>query len=166
MACLVLDVYLEGLSGFGLQKQLAAEGSRIPVLFITGRDDPSTRERARQAGAVDYLRKPLDEEVLLAAIQRAVDCWRVVGAGPIGGTMRRGLLLGAVLGGVVVLLGRGAPLVAQQSLTWTAGAVGGGWYAISNGMAELMREKTGLSIKVIPDKCRRADGPMARSSAS
>jgi FixJ family two-component response regulator len=66
--------YLEDLSGFGLQKQLAAEGSRIPVLFITGRDDPSTRERARQAGAVDYLRKPLDEEVLLAAIQRAVDC--------------------------------------------------------------------------------------------
>jgi uncharacterized protein len=64
--------------------------------------------------------------------------------------MRRGLLLGAVLGRVVVLLGRGAPLVAQQSLTWTAGAVGGGWYAISNGMAELMREKTGLSIKVIP----------------
>jgi FixJ family two-component response regulator len=74
VACLVLDVYLEGLSGFGLQKQLAAEGSRIPVLFITGRDDPSTRERARQAGAVDYLRKPLDEEVLLAAIHWAVDC--------------------------------------------------------------------------------------------
>jgi FixJ family two-component response regulator len=60
--------------GFGLQKQLAAEGSRIPVLFITGRGDPSTRGCARQAGAVDYLRKPLDEEVLLAAIQRAVDC--------------------------------------------------------------------------------------------
>ena len=39
---------------------------------------------------------------------------------------------------------------AQQSLTWTAGAVGGGWYAISGGMAELIREKTGLNIKVIP----------------
>jgi uncharacterized protein len=39
---------------------------------------------------------------------------------------------------------------AQQSLTWTAGAVGGGWYAISGGMAELMREKTGLNIKVVP----------------
>jgi TRAP transporter TAXI family solute receptor len=39
---------------------------------------------------------------------------------------------------------------AQQSLTWTAGAVGGGWYAISGGMAELLREKAGLNIKVVP----------------
>ena len=39
---------------------------------------------------------------------------------------------------------------AQQSLTWTAGAVGGGWYAISGGMAELIREKAGINIKVIP----------------
>ena len=39
---------------------------------------------------------------------------------------------------------------AQQSLTWTAGAVGGGWYTISGGMAELLREKAGLNIKVIP----------------
>ena len=42
------------------------------------------------------------------------------------------------------------PAAAQQSLTWTAGAVGGGWYAISGGMAELVREKAGLNIKVIP----------------
>jgi TRAP transporter TAXI family solute receptor len=43
-----------------------------------------------------------------------------------------------------------APAAAQQSLTWTAGAVGGGWYAISGGMAELVREKAGINIKVIP----------------
>jgi uncharacterized protein len=43
-----------------------------------------------------------------------------------------------------------APAAAQQSLTWTAGAVGGGWYAISGGMAELLREKAGLNIKVVP----------------
>src|SRR5437867_2894031 len=42
------------------------------------------------------------------------------------------------------------PAVAQQSLTWTAGAVGGGWYAISGGMAELLREKAQLTVKVIP----------------
>jgi hypothetical protein len=42
------------------------------------------------------------------------------------------------------------PAGAQQSLTWTAGAVGGGWYAISGGMAELIREKAGINIKVIP----------------
>jgi hypothetical protein len=43
-----------------------------------------------------------------------------------------------------------SPAAGQQSLTWTAGAVGGGWYAISGGMAELIREKAGLNIKVIP----------------
>ena len=49
---------------------------------------------------------------------------------------------------LVGMLAGGA--LAQQSLTWTAGAVGGGWYAISGGMAELLREKAGLNIKVIP----------------
>ncbi len=49
---------------------------------------------------------------------------------------------------LVGLTGSGA--LGQQSLTWTAGAVGGGWYAISGGMAELIREKAGLNIKVIP----------------
>jgi uncharacterized protein len=43
-----------------------------------------------------------------------------------------------------------AGVEAQQALTWTAGAVGGGWYAISGGMAELIREKAGINIKVIP----------------
>jgi TRAP transporter TAXI family solute receptor len=50
----------------------------------------------------------------------------------------------AVLGGLI------GPAAAQQSLTWTAGAVGGGWYAISGGMAELIREKAGVNIKVVP----------------
>jgi uncharacterized protein len=63
--------------------------------------------------------------------------------------MSRRRLLGLVLGGVVVLVAHGAPARAQQSLTWTAGAVGGGWYAICTGMADLMREKAGLNIKVI-----------------
>lgn len=49
---------------------------------------------------------------------------------------------------LVAMLAAIAP--AQQSMTWTAGAVGGGWYAISGGMAELLREKAGLNIKVIP----------------
>ncbi|HLF48272.1 MAG TPA: TAXI family TRAP transporter solute-binding subunit [Methylomirabilota bacterium] len=49
---------------------------------------------------------------------------------------------------LVAVLAGGA--LAQQSLTWTAGSVGGGWYAISGGMAELLREKAGLNIKVVP----------------
>lgn len=70
-ACLVVDVHLGGCSGFELQEQLAATGSRIPVLFITARDDAPTRERARLAGAFDYLRKPFDGELLLVAVRRA-----------------------------------------------------------------------------------------------
>ncbi len=59
---------------------------------------------------------------------------------------RRALMVVALLAVVVAA----APVAAQQSLTWTAGAVGGGWYAISGGMAELLREKAQLNIKVIP----------------
>jgi FixJ family two-component response regulator len=72
-ACLVVDVHLGGCSGFDLQEQLAATGSRVPVLFITARDDAATRERARLAGAFDYLRKPFDGELLLVAVRRATD---------------------------------------------------------------------------------------------
>jgi len=71
-ACLVLDVHLSGLSGLDLQERLVAAGRRIPVVFITAHDDAITRERARRAGAVDYLRKPFDDESLIAGIKRAL----------------------------------------------------------------------------------------------
>jgi len=59
---------------------------------------------------------------------------------------RAGTTVVAILSVVLLAL----PATAQLSLTWTAGAVGGGWYAISGGMAELLREKAQLTIKVIP----------------
>ena len=71
-ACLVLDVHLGGLSGLDLQERLLAAGRRIPVVFITAHDDAVTRERARRAGAVDYLRKPFNDESLIAGIKRAL----------------------------------------------------------------------------------------------
>jgi FixJ family two-component response regulator len=71
-ACLVLDIHLEGMSGFELQEQMAADAAPIPVIFITAQDDAATRERARQTSACAYLRKPFDEQVLLAAIGRAI----------------------------------------------------------------------------------------------
>jgi FixJ family two-component response regulator len=71
-ACLVLDVHLGGLSGLDLQERLVADGRRIPVVFITAHDDAITRERARRAGAVDYLRKPFNDESLIAGIKRAL----------------------------------------------------------------------------------------------
>ena len=70
--CLVLDVQLSRLSGFELQERLAASGRAIPIVFITAHDDPATRERARQAGDTEYLRKPFEDLALIGAIHRAI----------------------------------------------------------------------------------------------
>jgi FixJ family two-component response regulator len=74
IACLLLDVLLPGMSGLELQSQLTATVSnhRIPVVFITARDDEATRERALKGGAVDLLRKPIRREALLSAVHRAL----------------------------------------------------------------------------------------------
>ena len=70
--CLVLDVHLTGLSGFEVQERLSAARRAIPIIFITAHDDASTRERARRSAASQYLRKPFDEQSLIAAIESAV----------------------------------------------------------------------------------------------
>jgi FixJ family two-component response regulator len=73
-ACLILDVLLPGMSGLELQSQLTATVSnhRIPVVFVTARDDEVTRERALKGGAVDLLRKPIRREALLSAVHLAL----------------------------------------------------------------------------------------------
>lgn len=68
-SCLVLDVELPGLSGFELQRQLAAAGVALPVVFITGHDHPVFRRDAGLAGA-DYLTKPFPGRDLLRAVRR------------------------------------------------------------------------------------------------
>ena len=69
--CVVLDVRLSGMTGFELHERLLAAGTPPPVIFITAHDDAATRERARRAGAVQYLRKPFEDEALIEAIHRA-----------------------------------------------------------------------------------------------
>jgi FixJ family two-component response regulator len=71
-ACLVLDIQLDGVSGFDLQERLAAGGAGIPIVFITAHDDAPTRARVRRAGVAAYLPKPFDEHALLDAIRSAV----------------------------------------------------------------------------------------------
>jgi FixJ family two-component response regulator len=66
--CLVLDIRLPGMTGFELQEKLALRGSRYPVLFMTAHDNPQWRERAREAGAIAFLKKPFIEENLFEAI--------------------------------------------------------------------------------------------------
>ena len=71
-ACLILDVQMPGMSGLQLQSHLAQAGCRIPIIFITAYPDESTRARALQTGAVDFLEKPFRDDVLLDGIRRAV----------------------------------------------------------------------------------------------
>jgi FixJ family two-component response regulator len=70
--CLILDVRLPGLSGLWLFQELRRVGRGVPVVFVTANDDPGLRERALGAGAIAFLLKPFQEEVLLEAIARAI----------------------------------------------------------------------------------------------
>jgi FixJ family two-component response regulator len=71
-SCLVLDVTLPGLSGLELQKQLA-ERTDMPIIFMTGHGDIPMSVQAMKAGAVEFLTKPLKDDVLLEAVRGAVD---------------------------------------------------------------------------------------------
>jgi FixJ family two-component response regulator len=71
--CLVLDVWLPGMTGVELLEHLAATDNTLPAIIITGRDDLQMRMRAMQAGAVAYLLKPLDGQELLQALQEALN---------------------------------------------------------------------------------------------
>jgi len=66
---LVCDVHLPGMSGLALQRTLIARQVSIPIMFLTGDDDPALARRARDAGAVAWLTKPVWESDLLHAIR-------------------------------------------------------------------------------------------------
>ena len=70
--CIVLDLHMPKVDGFGVQSWLARAGIQIPVIVITGRNTSEAHERAMNGGAVAYLRKPVDAEALLAAISVAI----------------------------------------------------------------------------------------------
>ena len=70
--CLVLDVSLPDLNGLELQKLIASERTDMPIIFITGHGDVPTTVQAMKAGAVEFLTKPFDDEVLLGAIRHAL----------------------------------------------------------------------------------------------
>jgi len=72
-ACIVLDIRMPGLSGLDLQQELSAAGLDMPVVFVTGHGTVPMSVRAMKAGAVDFLQKPIDDQVLLDAVQRAID---------------------------------------------------------------------------------------------
>lgn len=73
VACLVLDVQMPDLGGLELQDRLIAEGRGLPTIFVTASPDPASRLRALEAGALAYLEKPCDQDVLLSHIRSVLD---------------------------------------------------------------------------------------------
>ena len=71
-SCLVLDVSLPDLNGLELQKLIGSERTDMPIIFITGHGDVPMTVQAMKAGAVEFLTKPFDDEVLLSAIRHAL----------------------------------------------------------------------------------------------
>src|SRR6202790_3112955 len=72
-SCLIADIRMPGMSGLELQSQLNAEHCRIPTIFITAHGDAKMRLHALRAGAVEFLSKPFDDEVLLESVRAALE---------------------------------------------------------------------------------------------
>jgi FixJ family two-component response regulator len=72
-SCLLLDISLPGLNGLELQKRVAVERTDMPIIFITGYGDVPKTVQAMKAGAVEFLTKPFNDEVLLTAVRQALE---------------------------------------------------------------------------------------------
>lgn len=72
-ACLLLDVRMPGMDGLELQRRLADRTPAIPIVFLTARASDDEERRAREAGAVDFLRKPVGKEALLRVLSTIFD---------------------------------------------------------------------------------------------
>ena len=73
VGCLIADIRLPGMDGLALQEELVRRDTRLQVIVVTGFGDVPLAVRAMKSGAIDFLEKPYDEKVLLAAVRRALD---------------------------------------------------------------------------------------------
>jgi two-component system CheB/CheR fusion protein len=107
--CLLVDAVMPGMSGFALLQRLKDKGSRLPAIMITGNGDVHMAVRAMQAGAVDFIEKPVGSDELLASIDHALEqtrdsaklsAWREEAAARLAGlTARQRQILDLVLAG-------------------------------------------------------------------
>lgn len=72
-SCVIADVRMLGMSGVELQSRVRAEGNQVPFVFITAVPDENVRARALRDGAICFLTKPFDEDVLIRCLDTAVD---------------------------------------------------------------------------------------------
>ena len=68
-ACLITDIRMPGMSGLDLQARLNAQQIRMPIIFITAHGDAQMRMQALRSGAVEFLAKPFDDDVLLDTVR-------------------------------------------------------------------------------------------------
>jgi FixJ family two-component response regulator len=71
--CLVLDIRMQGMDGLELQRTLNARNVRLPIIVITAHGDVAMAREALKAGAVDFLEKPIDDQLLIANVSTALD---------------------------------------------------------------------------------------------
>ncbi|ESZ13007.1 LuxR family transcriptional regulator [Mesorhizobium sp. L48C026A00] len=71
--CLILDVNLPDLNGLDLQQSVSVERTDMPIIFVTGYGDVPMTVKAMKAGAAEFLTKPFSNEVLLTAIEQALE---------------------------------------------------------------------------------------------
>src|SRR3989442_5360547 len=71
-SCLIADIRMPGMSGLDLQARLDAEHIRIPIIFMTAHSDERIRMQALRSGAVEFLAKPFDDDVLLETVRVAL----------------------------------------------------------------------------------------------
>lgn len=72
-SCLITDIRMPGMSGLDLQSRLKADRLHVPIIFISAHGDERMRMQALRAGAVEFLAKPFDDQVLLATVQAALE---------------------------------------------------------------------------------------------
>ena len=70
--CVILDVQMPGLNGLEVQSLLVKSGKTIPLIFITAHDEVGVREKALSAGALAFLRKPFDDQLLIKTLSEAL----------------------------------------------------------------------------------------------
>ncbi|NLZ78539.1 MAG: response regulator transcription factor [Gammaproteobacteria bacterium] len=74
-ACVILDIRMPGMGGLSVQEALRARGLALPIIFVSGHADVPIVVRAFRAGAVDFIEKPYNEQLLLDSVQQALNQW-------------------------------------------------------------------------------------------
>jgi FixJ family two-component response regulator len=81
IGCVILDLAMPGIDGLKMQEALAGSGSVLPIVFLTGHGDIPTSVRAMKHGAVDFLTKPVSDDMLLDGVHQAIERARILEQG-------------------------------------------------------------------------------------